>query len=269
MEPPLPPRFSTTKPPPSLLALGAEAHVYRTHFLTPSNPCILKYRPPKRYRHPTLDLRLTRHRILSEARTLVKCKREGVVVPGILALDAEAGWMMEEWVEGGTVKERLHRWRDMVKKQQQQQRGSVEKVGWEKVVELMRRIGEAVGRLHEVGVVHGDLTTSNLMLREEEETDVVNGEGGSQKNGIEEAGVTLDGELVLIDFGLAGQSVQDEDKAVDLYVLERAFGSTHPDIEEGFSEVLKAYGESYKGAKVVLKRLEEVRMRGRKKSMIG
>ncbi|KAI4138842.1 MAG: hypothetical protein LQ341_004492 [Variospora aurantia] len=81
--------------------------------------------------------------------------------------------------------------------------------------------------------------------------------------------VSLEGEIVLIDFGLAGQSVQDEDKAVDLYVLERAFGSTHPEVEEGFKEVLRAYGESYKGAKVVLKRLEEVRMRGRKKSMIG
>ncbi len=79
----------------------------------------------------------------------------------------------------------------------------------------------------------------------------------------------LKGEIVLIDFGLAGQSLQDEDKAVDLYVLERAFGSTHPDVEEGFQEVLKAYGESYRGAKVVLKKLEDVRMRGRKRSMLG
>ena len=79
----------------------------------------------------------------------------------------------------------------------------------------------------------------------------------------------LRGEIVLIDFGLAGQSLQDEEKAVDLYVLERAFGSTHPEAEEGFQEVLKVYGESYKGAKVVLKRLEEVRMRGRKRSMLG
>lgn len=77
------------------------------------------------------------------------------------------------------------------------------------------------------------------------------------------------GEVVLIDFGLAAQSIQDEDKAVDLYVLERAFGSTHPEAEDEFKEVLRAYGESYKGAKVVLKRLEEVRMRGRKRSMIG
>ena len=75
---------------------------------------------------------------------------------------------------------------------------------------------------------------------------------------------------MLIDFGLASQSVQDEDRAVDLYVLERAFGSTHPKEERLFQqEVLVAYGDSFKGAKMVLKRLEEVRMRGRKRSMVG
>ncbi|KAL8673959.1 MAG: hypothetical protein Q9168_001602, partial [Polycauliona sp. 1 TL-2023] len=222
------------------------------------------YRPPKPYRHPTLDARLTRHRILSEARTLVRCRREGLPVPGVLALDADNGWMMMEFVAGGTVKERLQRLRDRWKA-----RGK-EGEEWEKregdVKGLMERIGEAVGGMHDVGVVHGDLTTSNLMLRSESSAGTMHkaAEGGS-----EEEEVDLDGEIVLIDFGLATQSVHDEDKAVDLYVLERAFGSTHPEVEEGFQEVLRAYGESNKGAKVVLKRLAEVRMRGRKKSMIG
>ena len=92
------------------------------------------------------------------------------------------------------------------------------------------------------------------------------GGGGEEDEGERES---LQGDIVLIDFGLAAQSLQDEDKAVDLYVLERAFGSTHPEAEEGFQEVLRVYGESYKGAKVVLKRLEDVRMRGRKRSMLG
>lgn len=169
--------------------------------------------------------------------------------------------MMEEWVGGGTVKGRLLGWRDRDRSRGKGVKGELE-LG-EEVMGLMGRIGRAVGRMHEVGVVHGDLTTSNLMLRDAGE-DVVNGETDRQ-----ERQVNLEGEIVLIDFGLAGQSVQDEDKAVDLYVLERAFGSTHPEAEGGFKEVLRAYGESYKGAKVVLKRLEDVRMRGRKKSMIG
>ncbi|KAL8868083.1 MAG: hypothetical protein Q9174_005228, partial [Haloplaca sp. 1 TL-2023] len=169
--PVLPALLTQTTPPPNLLALGAEAHVYRTHFLTTSHPCILKYRPSKSYRHPTLDARLTRHRILSEARTLVKCMREGVNVPGVLALDADAGWMMEEWIEGGTMRERLQRWRDRRKEVLQETPGSPgigrmeEQRCSERVLDLMRRIGNVVGKLHEVGVVHGDLTTSNLMLQ--------------------------------------------------------------------------------------------------------
>ena len=46
---------------------------------------------------------------------------------------------------------------------------------------------------------------------------------------------------VLIDFGLSYHSSLVEDKAVDLYVLERAFASTHPDSEPLFASVLTAY----------------------------
>lgn len=189
-------------------------------------------------------------------------------MPGVLALDAVGGWMLVEWVGGGTVRERLvglRRWRE----------GRAEGEGKceEKLRGLMERVGEAVGRLHEVGVVHGDLTSSNLMLRsgQEDPTSTDDGvvENEEATKAEEEEGVSLEGEVVLIDFGLAAQSVQDEDKAVDLYVLERAFGSTHPELEEDFKIVLEAYGKSHKGARVVLKKLEEVRMRGRKKSMIG
>ena len=105
--------------------------------------------------------------------------------------------------------------------------------------------------------------------RTNEEVDRVEGE----EQGKEKEVVNLDGEIVLIDFGLAMQSVQDEDRAVDLYVLERAFGSTHPRQEDWFKdEVLDSpdgYKGSFKGSNVVLKRLEEVRMRGRKRTMVG
>ena len=169
--------------------------------------------------------------------------------------------MMMEWIEGKTV-------REVLQEGAKRRKEGVVVEGWEQNVEvLMGKIGRAVGRMHEVGVVHGDLTTSNMMLRPGK-TLQQNGETTHGEH-METAEEILRGEVVLIDFGLAGQSLQDEDKAVDLYVLERAFGSTHPEAEEGFQEVLKVYGESYKGAKVVLKRLEEVRMRGRKRSMLG
>ena len=176
---------------------------------------------------------------------------------------------MMELVEGMTVKEGLKSRREQ-KKVRMAGEGVQEPEMDEHVKSLMGRIGAAVGRLHEVGVVHGDLTTSNMMLRPHKIAPAVNGENdGHIPGSIHADELALEGEIVLIDFGLAAQSLQDEDKAVDLYVLERAFGSTHPEVEEGFREVLRVYGESYQGAKVVLKRLEDVRMRGRKRSMIG
>jgi TP53 regulating kinase-like protein len=126
-----------------------------------------------------------------------------------------------------------------------------------------------------VGVVHGDLTTSNMMLRPiapvTEDSDKNNKEPETRHDQSQQpASSSLSGEIVLIDFGLAQQTTQEEDRAVDLYVLERAFGSTHPREEGMFGEVLEGYREAFpKGAKGTLRRLEDVRMRGRKKSMIG
>jgi TP53 regulating kinase-like protein len=131
--------------------------------------------------------------------------------------------------------------------------------------DLMRRIGAAVGKLHSVGVVHGDLTTSNMMLRRKSAKENEAGQDGRVVSG----NAALAGEIVLIDFGLAQQTVQEEDRAVDLYVLERAFGSTHPREEGMFGELLEGYRVAFKGSKGTLRRLEDVRMRGRKKSMIG
>lgn len=267
-QPELPLLFKAQSPAPELLAQGAEALLYKTHYLTPSRPCVLKYRPPKTWRHPQLDARLTRHRILAEARILVRCRRAGIRVPHVLALDwegrrdegastgsssAEGGWMMVEWINGGTVRAALSAWTQRAKSAGCELRANPA------VADLMRRIGCAVGKLHSTGMVHGDLTTSNLMLHQPSET----GEPDRDTPDL------LSGDVVLIDFGLALGSVQEEDRAVDLYVLERAYGSTHPLLEEYFGQILLAYADSYKGAKLVIKKLDEVRQRGRKKSMIG
>lgn len=75
----------------------------------------------------------------------------------------------------------------------------------EKVVVLCKSLGEKIALLHDSSIVHGDLTTSNLMVRNES--------------------------IVFIDFGLSYHSNNIEDKAVDLYVLERALSSTHPNTE--------------------------------------
>lgn len=266
----LPPPFNTSTEEFELIAQGAESLLFRTCYLhdpvrellgrgkrqqtgeaksrspQSSNPnAALKVRPEKKWRHPTLDKRLTRARILAEARILVKCRKDGVPVPGVLGLDWERGWLVTEWIEGGTVKDAIYR-RDS-------------SPGDLALKALLHRIGRAVGKLHVMGVVHGDLTTSNLMLQ----SGIADQDQTSPTS-------SLDGEIVLIDFGLSTQTVTEEDRAVDLYVLERAFGSTHPREEDFFDEVLKGYAESMGNAgKSVLRKLEDVRMRGRKKSMLG
>ena len=129
----------------------------------------------------------------------------------------------------------------------------------------MYAIGAALADMHCAEVVHGDLTTSNMMLRPR-------GAGH---------------ELVLIDFGLSSMSTFWEDKAVDLYVLERAFASTHPGAEHLFRRVLDAYaartsaltrdarGKREDAWGSIYARLQEgacvltVRLRGRKRSMVG
>ncbi|KAI5462602.1 Serine/threonine-protein kinase BUD32 [Mariannaea sp. PMI_226] len=234
--------------PPTLITQGAEGRLYKSTYLLPDTPCALKYRPPKPWRHPILDQRLTKHRILSEARILAKCRRDGVRVPAVYAVDEIAGWLMLEWIDGGPVRAKIN------ERLGKRTEGIEEDAG---LKDLLRRMGTAVGKLHQVGIVHGDLTTSNMMLNPPTGSEQMNGEQ------------VLGGEVVIIDLGLASGSQSEEDRAVDLYVLERAFGSTHPRAECIFHELLDAYGKTFKQAPNVLKKLEDVRMRGRKRSMLG
>lgn len=120
-------------------------------------------------------------------------------------------------------------------------------------------IGHVVGTMHCNHIIHGDLTTSNLLL----------------------VGKPEDCCIAVIDFGLASIDETAEDKGVDLYVLERALISTHPSTEPLFEAILSSYREAYvsgsggKGnrggavADEVLRKLDEIRMRGRKRTMVG
>lgn len=81
-------------------------------------------------------------------------------VPAVYALDEAAGWLMIEWIEGEVVRIRLNEW---LKRRKDE--GLMEAVDDGELKGLMARVGDAVGRMHCIGIVHGDLTTSNLMLR--------------------------------------------------------------------------------------------------------
>ena len=111
------------------------------------------------------------------------------------------------------------------------------------VIRAMEEMGKIIAKLHENEIIHSDLTTSNFMLH--------------------------NGKVHIIDFGLSYISTLNENKAVDLYVLERAFASSHPGKEDLLNIVLETYQKEYGKSPEVMKRLKKVRSRGRKRSMVG
>ncbi|KAJ7102563.1 hypothetical protein B0H15DRAFT_815184 [Mycena belliarum] len=248
----------------TLISQGAEAKVYKAHLsAAPSDPpVLLKHRFRKGYRHPTLDASLTRGRVAGEARALLKCLRAGVNVPGIRMVDAAEGVLAIDWITGNSVRKLLPGGAD-----EDEDTGEDEDESEADAADalqeydisvdvLMQLIGQEIAKMHLADVIHGDLTTSNMMLR--------------HPASFTSRHPTLRTELVLIDFGLSYHSNLVEDKAVDLYVLERAFSSTHPDSEPLFASVLKAYEQRLgKEWAAIGRRLDEVRLRGRKRSMVG
>ncbi|KAH7886743.1 kinase-like domain-containing protein [Phlebopus sp. FC_14] len=249
-----------------LVSQGAEAKCYKAYLRDQSSttvgsmqhvvypqasavePVLLKYRFNKHYRHPSLDASLTRQRIAGEARALMRCLRSGVNVPGIRMVDSAGGVLGIEWIDGKIVRALLPGGAEEEESIEKDTQEGVDPLVEFEVTRdtLMSMIGIEIAKMHLADIIHGDLTTSNIMLRR-----------GSN-------------DLVLIDFGLAFHSILIEDKAVDLYVLERAFASTHPDSEPLFASVLASYGDRMGRHWIQIKRrLDDVRLRGRKRSMVG
>lgn len=113
---------------------------------------------------------------------------------------------------------------------------------------MAKEIGQTIGTMHTAGIIHGDLTTSNILIDSRKEVP----------------------ELILIDFGLSHFDNSAEDKGVDLYVLERALKSTYSNIPWFFELMLDSYKISnVKDGNEVLRKLDEIRLRGRKRTMVG
>lgn len=213
-----------------LLKQGAEARVFESTFV--GRRCIIKERFSKKYRHPTLDSKLTVKRLNAEARCMTKARKLGVPTPVLFSVDPMMQTLTFEFVEGPMVKDILLG---------MGANGIVE----ERLNDIATQIGDSIAKLHDGGLVHGDLTTSNMLIRKDTN------------------------QLVLIDFGLSFISTLPEDKAVDLYVLERAFISMHSSCGDVMERVLAAYRKSSKQWCSTLNKLAQVRQRGRKRTMVG
>ncbi|CAO1636180.1 unnamed protein product [Sympodiomycopsis kandeliae] len=287
-------------------------------------PILLKYRFPKHYRHPHLSQSITIQRTVSEVRALVRCARRGVNVPGVNLVDEKSGIIGLEWIEGQSVRELLGGGveDDQVAEDSAQTASEASEQAQLNDTEqekLMSLIGYQLAKMHSADVIHGDLTTSNMMMRNARprETQRLTQQRSTQSMN-DQLVHSLDSmhlhdgtekELLLIDFGLSQTSPSSEDKAVDLYVLERAFNSTHPYSGHLFEKVITSYSEnvnllfkqglwrlniggtgSHSGVRTgkknnrqqqqqrestaspwveIERKLKDVRLRGRKRSMVG
>ena len=194
-----------------VIGRGAEAILYR------EGEALVKERIVKGYRVKELDEKLRKRRTRLEAKILSRAKRAGVPTPSVIK--TEDYKIVMEFIEGKRLKELL------------------QILTAEEMEKTAEEIGRLVGKLHSAGIIHGDLTTSNMILREK---------------------------IYFIDFGLAFHSTSVEDRAVDLHLLHQAYQSTHFNfLKKLWEHTVEGYKETFKDWEDVLKRLEQIRKRGR------
>ena len=198
-----------------IIQQGAEAILFK------EGNILIKERVSKKYRHPEIDMDKRKYPTRREAKLLVKAKSVGIYVPELIDSDDKSMKISMEFLDGDVLKNKLDKY---------------SKSKRNKICEL---IGEQVALMHDENIIHGDLTTSNMIFK--------------------------DGKVYFIDFGLGFVSHKVEDMAVDIHLLRQAFESKHYKVyEELYKHFLKGYRKK-KDYKKVLERLEQVEKRGRYK----
>ncbi|MFB3887890.1 MAG: Kae1-associated kinase Bud32 [Candidatus Bathyarchaeia archaeon] len=204
-----------------LLKKGAEASLFLADWH--GRRVVVKARLPKRYRPAALDQTIRTYRTVHEPQLMHEAKLAGVPTPTIYVVDVAGASIVMGYVEGGQVKQLLNGMAEAERRA------------------LCERIGGLIARLHRHGVVHGDLTTSNMIL----------------------AG---DGRVFFVDFGLGEKTAEVEAQGVDLHLMKRALQSTHFEhADDCFSHVLKGYSAvlGVDVAERVLAKIREIEKRGR------
>lgn len=203
--------------PPEISEKGAEANIYYGKWL--NHDILIKERIPKSYRIPEIDLRLRKERTKKEAKLLGESKSCGVKTPLIYDLNKKENTLVLEEIPGKIIKNVL------------------ETAEMDQIKDISRKIGKNISKLHNCGIIHGDLTTSNLILE--------------------------DNKIVFIDFGLGKNSDLVEDKGVDLLVFKKAISGIHYKIADiCFEEILKGYKNADNYPEII-KKIEEIEGRGR------
>ena len=204
-----------------LIKKGAEANLYLEDWH--GKRVIVKERIPKKYRVRALDEQIRTYRTIHEPQLMHEAKRAGVPTPTIYMVNLAEKSIIMEYIEGKQVKQILNR------------------LSANERAELCRRIGMLIGCLHKNGIIHGDLTTSNMIL-------------------------TSNGKIYFVDFGLGEFSNELEARGVDLHLMKRALQSTHYLFaEESFTAVLEGYAEvvGETTTEKVLEKIRVIELRGR------
>jgi len=199
-----------------ILRQGAESIIYLDTF--DNQRVLVKERIPKKYRIKEIDEKLRKERTKKEVKLLTEARKFGVETPPLL--DVSETKIVMQFIDGKTVKEIFYSAKE----------NEVEKIS--------KQIGKIVGLLHSNGIIHGDLTTSNMILK--------------------------DGEIFVIDFGLGEFSKKIEDQGVDLNLLEEAVKATHFKLYQLiWKNIIEAYKKEYKSANEVLLKVKEIEKRAR------
>ena len=206
---------------PQLIKKGAEASLYLADWH--GRRVIIKKRLPKIYRPTVLDEQIRVYRTIHEPQLMHEAKKAGVPTPIIFQVDVVNTTIVMEFVEGKQVKVLLN---------------EVESAERQCVCFT---VGESIGKLHAHGLVHGDLTTSNMIM-------------------------ASDGKVFFVDFGLGEKNKELEARGVDMHLMNRALQSTHFRFaEECFDAVVNGYSRVVgdRVAKSVLDKIGEIKRRGR------
>jgi len=164
-----------------------------------------------------LDSKLRWARTKVEASLIAQARTSGVRTPLIYDIDLVNCRMVMEFIDGPIAKTVL---------QESESRMAV-----------AAQIGTSVAKLHRSGIIHGDLTTSNIII--------------------------TDKGPVFIDFGLGEKNQELEKKGVDLHLLKEALESAHSERLGLYDEVAAAYVREYPEGKAVVKLVKEIEKRGR------
>jgi TP53 regulating kinase and related kinases len=205
----------------TLFKKGAEASLYLADWH--GKKAVIKVRIPKRYRPPALDQQIRTYRTIHEAQLMHEAKAVGVPTPLIYMVDVPEASIVMEYVAGQQVKGLLN-----IVDEDQRNR-------------VCMKIGESIGKLHFHGLIHGDLTTSNMIQ-------------------------TPEGKIYFVDFGLGEKNSELEAQGVDLHLMRRALQSTHFMFwEPCFRSVFCGYAKSVtlEVAEKVYEKICEIERRGR------